>query len=169
MQIAAKQAVLRPLRKDFDMIKILFVCHGNICRSVSAQYILQDMVNQRGLTADFVIDSAATSTEEIGNAIYPPMKSALEFKHIPIGTHRARQLKKSDYNKYDIFIGMDEENMFYMNRILGDDPKGKIHYLMEYSDRPNEIIDDPWYTRRFDYCAEQIAEDCEGLLKHVMN
>ncbi len=149
--------------------RILFCCHGNICRSVSAQYILQDMVNQRGLAADFVIDSAATSTEEIGNAIYPPMKSALERKQIPIGTHRARQLKKSDYDKNDLFIGMDEENMFYMKRILGDDSEGKIHYLMEYSDRPNEIIDDPWYTRQFDYCAEQIAEGCEGLLEQVLN
>ena len=124
------------------MMKVLFVCHGNICRSVSAQYIFQDLVNRRGLTSEFVIDSAATSTEEIGNAIYPPMKAALERRGVPIGTHRARQLKRSDYEAYDLLIGMDEENMFYMKRILGEDQKGKIHYLMEYSERQDASIED---------------------------
>ena len=108
------------------MMKVLFVCHGNICRSVSAQYIFQDLVNRRGLTSEFVIDSAATSTEEIGNAIYPPMKAALERRGVTVGTHQARQLQRSDYEAYDLLIGMDEENMFYMRRILGEDPKGKI-------------------------------------------
>ena len=148
--------------------KVLFICHGNICRSVSAQYIFQDMVNRRGLASEFVIDSAATSTEEIGNAIYPPMKAALERRGVPVGTHRARQLKRSDYEAYDLLIGMDEENMFYMKRILGEDPEGKIHYLMEYSGRPDEIIDDPWYTRKFDACAAQIAEGCDGLLAETL-
>jgi protein-tyrosine phosphatase len=146
------------------MTKILFVCHGNICRSVSAQYILQDMVDKEGIEEQFFIDSAATSTEEIGNPIYPPMREALERKNIPIGDHRARQLKRSDYEKYDLIIGMDEENMFYMKRMLGH--QEKIHYLMEYTDRPNEIIDDPWYTRQFDFCAGQIAEGCRGLLRN---
>ena len=149
-------------------IKVLFICHGNICRSVSAQYIFQDLVNRRGLAGEFVIDSAATSTEEIGNAIYPPMKAALERIGVPIGTHRARKLKRSDYDAYDLLIGMDEENMFYMKRILGEDTVGKIHYLMEYSGRPNEIIDDPWYTRNFDACAAQIAEGCDGLLAETL-
>lgn len=148
--------------------KVLFICHGNICRSVSAQYIFEDLVNRRGLAGEFVIDSAATSTEEIGNAIYPPMKAALERRGVPIGTHRVRQLKRSDYDAYDLLIGMDEENMFYMKRILGEDPEGKIHYLMEYSGRPNEIIDDPWYTRNFDACAAQIAEGCDGLLAETL-
>lgn len=151
------------------MIRILFVCHGNICRSVSAQYILQNMVNQRGLDSEFLIDSAATSTEEIGNAIYPPMRAALERKGVPIGTHRARQLKSSDYAAYDVLIGMDEENMYYMKRILGEDPEGKIHYLMEYTDRPDEIIEDPWYTRKFDACEEQIREGCEGFLTYTLS
>lgn len=148
--------------------KVLFICHGNICRSVSAQYIFQDLVNRRGLAGEFVIDSAATSTEEIGNAIYPPMKAALERRGVPIGTHRVRQLKRSDYDAYDLLIGMDGENMFYMKRILGEDPEGKIHYLMEYSGRPGESIDDPWYTRNFDACAAQIAEGCDELLAEIL-
>ena len=151
------------------MIRLLFACQGNICRSVSAQYILQNMISQRGLVSLFLIDSAATSTEEIGNAIYPPMRAALERMDVPVGTHRARQLKPSDYANYDVLIGMDEENMYYMKRILGTDPEGEIHYLMEYTDRPDEIIEDPWYTRKFDACAEQIREGCEGFLTYAMN
>lgn len=149
------------------MIKILFVCHGNICRSVAAQYIFQDLVDQEGRNGDFFIDSAATSTEEIGNPIYPPMKKALRKKGVPVGEHTARQLKRSDYDKYDLLIGMDEENMYYMKRILGEDPKYKIHYLMEYTDRPDEKIDDPWYTRQFEYCADKLEYGCRGLLEHV--
>ena len=87
---------------------------------------------------------------------------------MPIGTHLARQLKRSDYDAYDLLIGMDEENMFYMKRILGEDPEGKIHYLMEYSGRPGESIDDPWYTRNFDACAAQIAEGCDELLAEIL-
>lgn len=149
------------------MEKILFVCHGNICRSVSAQYILQDMVDRKNIADRFVIESAATSTEEIGNPIYPPMKVALENKGIPIGDHQARQLRRSDYREYDLIIGMDEENMYYMRRILGDDPEHKIHFLMEYTDQPDAKIDDPWYTRRFALCADQIEEGCKGLLEYM--
>ena len=146
------------------MIKILFVCHGNICRSVGAQYILQDMVNRRGLAGDFLIESAAATTEEIGNPIYPPMERALRKKGIPIGDHRARQLRKADYNRYDLLIGMDEENLSDMNWILGGDPEEKLHFLMEYTDRPEHKIEDPWYTRQFEVCADEIIEGCEGLL-----
>ena len=150
------------------MTRILFVCHGNICRSVGAQYILQDLVNRNKLAKDFLIDSAATSTEEIGNLIYPPMKAALERAHIPIGTHRARQLRREDYSLYDLFIGMDEENEYYMRQILGEDPDSKIHYLMEYTDSPEEIIEDPWYTRKFDHCTDQLKRGCQGLLSHLV-
>ncbi len=149
-----------------ERIKILFVCHGNICRSVSAQYILRKLVEREGIAEHFLIDSAATSTEEIGNVIYPPMRTALERKNIPIGNHRARQLKRSDYENFDLIIGMDEENLYYMKKMLEQDPEHKLHYLMEYTDRPDEIIDDPWYTRRFDACAGQIEEGCRGLLSY---
>ena len=149
------------------MIRILFICHGNICRSVGAQYILQDMVNRCGIAGDFLIESAAATTEEIGNPIYPPMERALRRKHIPIGDHKARQLRKADYNLYDLLIGMDEENLSDMNRILGGDPDGKLHYLMEYTARPEHKIADPWYTRQFDFCVMEITEGCEGLLRDI--
>ncbi|MGN0362346.1 MAG: low molecular weight protein-tyrosine-phosphatase [Bilifractor sp.] len=149
------------------MIKICFICHGNICRSVGAQYILQNLVNKNGLSDGFVIDSAATSTEEIGNPVYPPMKAALERAHIPIGTHRARRLRREDYGHYDFLIGMDEENIYYMRQILRNDPDGKIHYLMEYTDRPDEVIEDPWYTRKFDDCTRQLEDGCQSLLSYL--
>lgn len=149
------------------MIRICFVCHGNVCRSVSAQYIFQNMVNQAGRAEDFYIDSAATSYEEIGNPVYPPMRRALKKAGIPIGDHAARHLERSDYEKFDFIIGMDEENMYYMRQILGSDPKNKLHYLMEFTDHPDTKIDDPWYTRQFDFCVRQIREGCEGLLRSV--
>jgi len=147
--------------------RILMVCHGNVCRSVGAQYILQNMLDKKGLSDCITVDSAATSREEIGNPIYPPMKAALEKRKIPIGTHRARQLKKADYEKYDLIIGMDEENAYYMRLILGADPEHKIHNLMEYTDHPDSVIDDPWYTRQFDHCAEQLEEGCRGVLAFI--
>ncbi len=150
------------------MTRILFVCHGNICRSVGAQYILQDMVNQKHIAGHFLVDSSATSDEEIGNPIYPPMKRALEDRHIPVGNHQAKQLRKADYAKYDLIIGMDEENLRVMQRIFGGDPDGKLHYLLEYTGQPDRMIADPWYTRKFDRCVEEIAEGCAGLLQKVM-
>ena len=167
MQIAAEQAVLRPFRKDFDMIKILFVCHGNICRSVSAQYIFQNLVNQRGCADRFVIDSAAATREEIGNPIYPPMASELRRRGVPLGTHRARQLTRAEYDNWDLIIGMDDENRSDMMRILGSDPEGKVHLLMEYTDRPNRRIEDPWWTDRYGVVFDDIADGCSGLLKNL--
>ena len=149
------------------MTRILFVCHCNICRSVSAQYIFQELMRKEGLQQRFFADSAATSTEEIGNPIYPPMEQALRRIAVPIGTHRARQLRQADYDRFDLIIGMDEENAYYMRRILGDDPGRKIHFLMEYTDQPKAVIEDPWYTRRFDLCASEILAGCRGLLRTV--
>lgn len=148
------------------MIKILFVCHGNICRSVSAQYILQQMVNERNLTRKYEIDSAATSREEIGNPIYPPMKKALEQRGIPIGNHRARQIERRDYDKWDLIVAMDSENLYYLDRILGGDPEGKVRYLMAFAGQPERQIEDPWYTRNFGLCADEIKEGCEALLEY---
>ncbi|MDD6259126.1 MAG: low molecular weight phosphotyrosine protein phosphatase [Erysipelotrichaceae bacterium] len=149
------------------MLKICFVCNGNICRSTAAQYIFQDMVNQEGLSEMFYIDSAATSSEETGNPVYPPMKRALEKEGIPIGNHHARQLRKEDYENFDFLIGMDEENMWNMNILFHNDPEKKVHLLMEYTDHPDEIIADPWYTRRFETCVHQLEKGCQGFMKYL--
>ncbi|MCR5301060.1 MAG: low molecular weight phosphotyrosine protein phosphatase [Lachnospiraceae bacterium] len=148
-------------------IKVLFICHGNICRSVGAQYIFDKMIEDGHLDHAIECESAATSTEEIGNPIYPPMRRALEGHGIPIGDHRARQMRRSDYEKYDLIIGMDSENMYYIDRIIGSDPEGKVHTLMEYTDRPDELIDDPWYTRDFETAYRLITKGCRALMDHL--
>lgn len=150
------------------MHKIMFVCHGNICRSPMAEFILKKMVSERGIGSDFVIASSATSTEEIwgdiGNPVYPPAKAEL-FKHgIKCDGKRAVQLKSSDYEKYDLFIGMDSYNIRNMHRILGGDPKGKIHKMMDYTSRGGDVAD-PWYSGAFDVTYRDIYDGCEGLLK----
>ena len=149
------------------MIKVLFVCHGNICRSVSAQYIFDMLIKENGLDYEYACDSAATSREEIGNPVYPPMRQALVAHNVPIGDHRARQMRRDEYDEYDLIIGMDSENMYYIDRILGGDPEGKVHTLMEYTDNPNELIDDPWYTRDFETAYRQIRKGCEALLENL--
>ena len=149
------------------MIKVLFICHGNICRSVSAQYIFDMLVSEKGLEHEYSCDSAATSREEIGNPVYPPMRQELVAHKVPIGDHRARQMRRDEYDEYDLIIGMDRENMYYIDRILGGDPEGKVHTLMEYTDNPNELIDDPWYTRDFETAYRQIRQGCEALLEHL--
>lgn len=145
-------------------IKVLFVCHGNICRSVSAQYIFDQMIEEEHLEYAISCDSAATSREEIGNPVYPPMRQALVAHKVPIGDHRARQLVRREYDEYDLIIGMDRENMYYIDRIVGGDPEGKVHTLMEYTDTPDELIDDPWYTRDFETAYRQIRKGCRALL-----
>lgn len=149
------------------MIKIMFVCHGNICRSPMAEFVLKDMVRRRGLEKDFVIASSATSTEEIwngiGNPVYPPAKAVLESHGIDPSDKRAVQLKASDYDKYDLFIGMDSANIRNMTRILGGDKESKIHKLMEYTGSSADVSD-PWYTRDFDRCYKDIYAGCEALL-----
>lgn len=149
------------------MVKILFVCHGNICRSVSAQYIFDQLIEEGHLANELSCESAATSTEEIGNPIYPPMRQALVNHDVPIGNHRARQLRRADYDEYDLIIGMDSENMYYIKRILGADPEGKVHTLMEYTDSPDELIDDPWYTRDFEEAYRLIRKGCKALLEYL--
>ena len=150
------------------LIKVLFICHGNICRSVSAQYILDYIIKENNKEGYICCDSAATSTEEIGNSIYPPMRKALENHGIPIGSHRARQLRKADYDSYDLIIGMDRENMYYIDRILGEDPEGKVHTLMEYTDTPTALIDDPWYTRNFERAYDEIRRGCQALFESII-
>ena len=153
------------------MIKIMFVCHGNICRSPMAEFILKDMVKQKGLQNDFVIRSSATSTEEIfngiGNPVYPSSKKVLENHGIYPKGKRAVQLKKSDYDMYDLFIGMDSANIRNMKSIFGGDNENKIHKLMEYANSSADVSD-PWYTRDFDRCYNDIYKGCKALLETLI-
>ena len=145
------------------MIKILFVCHGNICRSPMAEFIMKDLTEKAGLAADFHIESAATSNEEIGNPVYPPARRKLAEHHIGCSGKTARRLTKEDYARYDLMVGMDHANIRNMRRICGGDASGKIHMLMEYSQRPGEVAD-PWYTGDFEQAWQDVLEGCQGLL-----
>lgn len=152
------------------MIKVLFVCHGNICRSPMAEFIMKDMVEKRGLASEFYIASAATSTEEIwngvGNPVYPPAREELAKHGISCKGKRAIQIKKSDYNNYDYILGMDQWNMRNMMRILRSDPEGKVKLLLDYSDEPRDIAD-PWYTGDFALTYSDIVEGCEAFLRYL--
>ena len=151
-------------------MKIMFVCHGNICRSPMAEFIFKDLVKKQRIADRFVIASSATSTEEIwngiGNPVYPPAKEELAKHGLSCNGKRAVQLKKSDYDKYDIFIGMDSANIRNMLRIFGGDPDGKVRKLMEYTGRGDDVAD-PWYSNRFDVAYRDILEGCTALLKAV--
>ncbi len=148
------------------MTKILFVCHGNICRSPMAAFVMKDLVQKAGLAADFVIDSAATSTEEIGNPVYPPARRKLAEHGIGCAGHAARQMQRADYSRYDLLIGMDQENLRNMRRICGGDPEGKIHLLLDYTDRPGSVAD-PWYTGDFERTWQDVLAGCRGLLARL--
>ena len=147
------------------MIRILFVCHGNICRSPMAEYVMKDLVKKAGLEGQFLIASAATSTEEIGNPVYPPARRKLAEHNISCQGHAARQLQSRDYSKYDLLIGMDNANIRNMRRICGGDPEGKIHLLMDYADQPGKEVADPWYTGDFEITWQNVLSGCQGLLK----
>ena len=150
------------------MKKILFICHGNICRSPMAEFVMKELVRKKGLADRFEIASAATSTEEIGNGVYPPVRSLLERHGIDCSDKTARQMQKSDYAAYDLLIGMDGANYRNMNRICGGDPEGRIHLLMDYTDRPGDVAD-PWYTRDFETTWRDVNEGCRGLLESMLN
>ena len=150
------------------MTKILFVCLGNICRSPMAEFVMKDLVERAGLAGTFSIASAATSTEEIGNPVYPPARRKLAEHGIQCAGKTSRQLRAEDYGKYDLLIGMDGRNLRNMERICGGDPEGKIHLLMDYTDRPGEVAD-PWYTGDFERAWQDILEGCERLLAHLQD
>ena len=145
------------------MKKIMFVCHGNICRSPMAEFVMKKMVADRGLENQFVICSSATSTEEIGNDIHPGTRRALDKNGVPYSKREAVQLDRRVYEKYDLFIGMDSANVRNMHRIFGSDPDGKIKKLLDYTNRPGDVAD-PWYTGDFSATWRDVNEGCEGLL-----
>lgn len=148
------------------MIKILFICHGNICRSPMCEFIMKYLVADRGLSSEFYIASAATSTEEIGSRVHHGTAAILDRLGIDYSEKRARQMTKKDYQDYDMLIGMDDWNMRNMNRIAGGDPEGKLHLLMDFTDRPGEVAD-PWYTRNFEVTYRDVMDGCEGLLNYL--
>ncbi|MBQ8696567.1 MAG: low molecular weight phosphotyrosine protein phosphatase [Clostridia bacterium] len=154
------------------MMKIMFVCHGNICRSPMAEFIFKKIAAEAGLSGEFTVCSSATSTEEIwngvGKPVYPPAKEELKKHGITCEGKRAVQLTKADYGKYDLFIGMDSANIRNMHRILGGDPDGKIRKLMDYTDRGGDVAD-PWYSDRFDIAYRDIYDGCVGLLRSLTN
>ena len=151
------------------MIRVLFVCHGNICRSTMAQYVFQYMVDQNGLTDSFYIDSAATSREEIGNPPHHGTRCKLRQLGIPCGDHRARQLRAEEYDRFDYIIGMDSWNIRNINRIIvNGDPDGKVCRLLDFTDRKGQDIADPWYTGNFDVTYDDVKEGCEALLEDCL-
>lgn len=151
------------------MIKILFICHGNICRSTMAEYVMKDLVNRAGLTSSFYIDSAATSREEIGNPVHHGTRRKLKEVGISCGDHRARQMRASEYEEFDYIIGMDSWNIRNINRILGNgDPDAKVSKLLDFTQRKGEDIADPWYTGNFDVTYRDVKEGCEALLNDCL-
>ncbi len=146
------------------MHRIMFVCLGNICRSPMAECVLKQLVAQRGLSESFIIDSAATCGDEIGNPIHHGTRRKLKEMGVPICEHRAVQLRRTDYNRYDLFLCMDGGNLADLRRIFGSDPQHKIKRLLDYSARPRDIAD-PWYTGNFDVTYDDIFEGCTALLE----
>ena len=150
------------------MIKVLFICHGNICRSPMAEFVMKDLVEKAGLEASFEIASAATSTEEIGNPVYPPARRKLAEHGISCAEKTARQLRKQDYALWDCLVGMDSANFRNMHRICGGDSEGKISLLMDWTARPGDVAD-PWYTGDFEATWQDVRAGCEGLLAAILN
>ena len=148
------------------MIKILFLCHGNICRSTLCESVFTHKVKTLGLEHQFIIDSAATSTEEIGNPPHRGTVNKLREVGIPLVPHRARQITLRDYDNFDYIIGMDTANMRNLNRMLNGDPEGKVYKLLAFAGSGRDIAD-PWYTGNFDETYDDVVEGCEGFLNYL--
>ena len=148
------------------MIKVLFICHGNICRSPMCQSVLQDMVERRGIADGFLIDSRATSREEVGNPPHYGAVRKLQAAGISMQPHRARQITWEDYCSFDYIIGMDDRNIRNLKRILKDDPDGKINKLLSFAGTTRDIAD-PWYTDDFDATYRDVTEGCEAFLRYL--
>ena len=152
------------------MIKIMFVCHGNICRSPMAEFIFMDITKKNGVADRFIVSSSATSTEEIyrgiGNPVYPPARRKMAEHGLSCAGKTARRMTREDYEEYDLLVGMDRMNYRNMHRICGEDPERKIHLLMDYTNRPGEVAD-PWYTGDFEETWQDVSEGCRGLLEKL--
>ena len=146
------------------MKKILFVCHGNICRSPMAEFVMKDLIKKAHRENDFYIESAATSTEEIGNNVYPPARRKLAEHNISCTGKTARQMQRSDYDKFDMLVGMDSYNIRNMERICGGDPEGKIHLLKEFTGDYGDVAD-PWYTGNFEATWQDVLKGCTAILE----
>ncbi len=149
------------------MTRILFVCHGNICRSPMAEFLMKDLAARKGLAAHFEIASAAISDEELGNPVYPPVRRLLSERGISCAGKTARQLRKADYDRYDYIIGMDAANRRNMLRLFGGDPQSKISLLLDFTAQPRDVAD-PWYTRDFHAAERDIAAGCAALLEKLL-
>lgn len=150
------------------MIKILFICHGNICRSPMAEFFMKDIVAKRGISEEFFIASAATSREEIGNPIYPPVRRIIDAKGIDYRGKTAIQVTKADYEKYDYLICMDSNNVRNLLRIVNDDKDKKIFKLLDFTNYGGDVAD-PWYTGDFSSTEHDVEAGCEGLLQHILD
>lgn len=148
------------------MVKILFVCHGNICRSPMAEFVMKDLVKKAGCADRFEIASAATSTEELGNPVYPPARRKLAEHGLGCEGKTARQMTRQDYRDYDLLVAMDRENLWNMRRFTGDDPDHKVSLLLDYTGRPGDVAD-PWYTGDFEQTWQDVLEGCQGLLARL--
>lgn len=149
------------------MIKILFVCHGNICRSPMAEFVMKQKVADAGVAELFQIASAATSTEELGNPVYPGTRRILNRNGIDCSAKRARQMTKADYQEYDLLVGMDSENRYNMRRMTGGDKENKVSLLLDYTDKPGDISD-PWYHNDFEKTWREVNLGCDALLEYCL-
>lgn len=150
------------------MIKVLFICLGNICRSPMAEFIFKDMIEKEGVANQFQIASAATSSEEIGNPVYPPARRKLAELGISCEGKRAVQMKRADYERYDYLLAAESRNIVNMKRIVGGDAEKKMHRLLDFSDSPRDIAD-PWYTGDFNMACRDIEEGCQAFLTYLQN
>lgn len=148
------------------MNRILFVCHGNICRSTMAQFVMEELARRAGREREFQIDSAATSSEELGNPPHPGTVSKLREKGFPVGRHRARRVRRDEYGSWDHIVYMDAENAWGLSRILGSDPEGKVSRLLDWTDTPRDVAD-PWYTGDFEATYRDVLAGCEALLARL--
>ena len=145
------------------MTRVLFICHGNICRSTMAQFVMEELARRAGREDEFVIDSAATSREEIGNPPHYGTVAKLREVGVPVGSHRSRQVRRDEYDQWDHIVYMDSENAWGLSRILGGDPDGKVSRLLDWTSHPRDVAD-PWFTGDFDATYRDVLAGCEALL-----